>query len=292
MQTENNLPPLKQCAQLLGGDVCGNGVVAPGPGHRPRDRSLMVTLDKHAPDGFLAHSYAGDDWRNCRDHVKDRLGIVANGFKPKARHPRQPIKPADDSQRIAAALVVWRDTQRIDGTLAEAYLASRHCLIDGLSTDIRFHPALWYTVTGRPQATMVSLIRDARTNEPCGIHRTFLTPDATKLGRKMLGRAKGACVKLTDDADVTYGLGIGEGIETALSVMRGGFRPMWACLTAGNIKDFPVLTGIESLTIFADSEKVGVDAAKSCGRRWRDAGCEVNAMHPAGGGDYNDWVTP
>ena len=292
MQTENNLPPLKQCAQLLGGDVCGNGVVAPGPGHSPRDRSLMVTPDKNAPDGFLAHSYAGDDWRDCRDHVKDLLGMGSNGFKPKARHPQQPIKPADDSQRIAAALAVWRDTLRIDGTLAEAYLAKRHCLIDDMPADIRFHPALWHKASGQPQAAMVSLMRNARTNEPCGIHRTFLTADATKLDRMMLGRAKGACVKLTEDAEVTSGLGIAEGLETALSVMREGFRPMWACLSAGEIKDFPTLSGIQCLTVFADADQTGIDAARTCIGRWRDAGCEANALHPAGGGDYNDGVTP
>lgn len=290
MQTDNNLPPLKQCAQLLGGDICGCGVIAPGPGHSPRDRSLMVTPDKHATDGFLAHSYAGDDWRNCRDHVKDLLGIASNGFKPKAHYPRQPIKPIDSSQRIAEALAVWRETQPIDGTLAEAYLAKRHCLIDGLSADIRFHPALWHRQSGRPKAAMVALMRDARTNEPCGIHRTFLRADATKLDRMMLGRAKSACVKLTDDAEVTYGLGIAEGIETGLSVMRAGFAPMWACLSAGGIAAFPVLDGIESLTVFADHDEsyTGQNAAARCGRRWRDQGKEARAMMPAERGDFND----
>jgi hypothetical protein len=252
----------------------------------------MVTPDENAPYGFLTHSYAGDDWRDCRDHVKDLLGIASNGFTPKPRYPPKLTKPADDHQRIAEALAIWRDTQRIDGTLAEAYLAKRYCLIDEMSADIRFHSAIWHKASGRPQAAMVALMRDARTNVPCGIHRTFLTPDATKLDRMMLGRAKGACVKLTDDAEVTNGLGIAEGIETTLSVMRGGFRPMWACLSAGNIKAFPVLTGIECLTIFADADHAGIDAAKSCARTWFGAGCEVNAMHPAGGGDYNDEVRP
>lgn len=292
MQTENNLLSLKQCAQLLGGDICGNGVVAPGPGHRSRDRSLMITPDENAPDGFLTHSYAGDDWRDCRDHVKDLLGIASNDFTPKVRNPPILTKPADDGQRIAAAIAVWRNTQRIDGTLAEAYLAKRNCLIDDMPADIQFHPELWHKASGRPQAAMVSLMRDTRTNEPCGIHRTFLTSDAMKLDRLMLGRAKGACVKLTEDADVTYGLGISEGIETGLSVMRDGFRPMWACLSAGNMKSFPVLAGIEYLTIFADADHAGIDAAKSCARTWLGARCEVNAMHPAGGGDYNDEVRP
>lgn len=292
MQTENNLPQLKQCAHLLGGDMCGNGVVAPGPGHSPRDRSLMVTPNENAPDGFLTHSFAGDDWRDCRDHVKDLLGITSDGFKPKARHPVKPIKAVDDSQRIAAALAVWHETQPIDGTPAETYLNKRHCLVDGMPADIRFHPALWHKASEQPQAAMVSLMRDTRTNEPCGIHRTFLTADAKKLDRMMLGRAKGACVKLTEDAEVTSGLGIAEGLETVLSVMREGFRPMWACLSAGAIKDFPTLSGIQCLTVFADADQTGIDAAKSCGHRWSRAGCDFNALHPAGGGDYNDWVAP
>ena len=292
MKTENYLPQLKQCARLLGGDMCGIGVVAPGPGHSPRDRSLMVTPDENAPDGFLTHSFAGDDWRDCRDHVKDLLGITSGGFKPRARHPLKPIKAVDDSQRIAAALAVWHETQPIDGTLAETYLNKRHCLVDSMPADIRFHPSLWHKASGQPQAAMVSLMRDTRTNEPRGIHRTFLTADAMKMDRMMLGRAKGACVKLTEDADVTYGLGISEGIETGLSVMRDGFRPIWTCLSAGNMQSFPALTGIDSLTIFADADQVGINAAKSCGRKWLQAGCEVNAIHPARGGDYNDWVTP
>ena len=290
MQTENNLPQLKQSAHLLGGDICGNGVVAPGPGHSPRDRSLMVTFDEAAPNGFVTHSYAGDDWRDCRDHVKDLLGIASNDFTPKARNWLKPIKMVDDSQRITKALAMWRETQPIDGTLAEAYLNKRHCLVDDMPTDIRFHSALWHKASGQPQAAMVSLMRDTRTNEPCGIHRTFLTADAKKMDRMMLGRAKDACVKLTEDADVTYGLGISEGIETGLSVMRDGFRPMWACLSAGNMQSFPVLTGIDCLTIFADADHVGINAAKMCARTWLGAGCEVNAMHPACGSDYNDEV--
>ena len=56
-------------ARALGGDVVGHfQVVAPGPGHSPKDRSLAVFIDWQAPDGFRVHSHAvpRDDWQACR----------------------------------------------------------------------------------------------------------------------------------------------------------------------------------------------------------------------------------
>lgn len=290
MLNSSNILSLRELKDSLGGDICGRGVSAPGPGHSPRDRSLMVTPDANAPDGFLVHSFAGDDFRDCRDHVKDRLGIGRSGYKPKIRTSQAATVAADDTKRVSMALSIWNETKPLLGTLAARYLDSRWCLLDEMSSDIRFHPELWHKVTARPQPAMVALMRDIRTNEPCGIHRTYLNQDATKLDRMMLGRAKGACVKLTDDSEVTSGLGIAEGIETALSVMRCGFRPMWSCLSAGTIKNFTVLPGIEALTVFADADFAGIDAAKTCVQRWRDAGQHANALIPEGGGDYNDEV--
>ena len=54
---------LRAVALALGGDVVGSQVLAPGPGHGPRDRSLSVKLSPSSPDGFIAHSFAGDDSR-------------------------------------------------------------------------------------------------------------------------------------------------------------------------------------------------------------------------------------
>jgi hypothetical protein len=54
---------------------------------------------------------------------------------------------------------------------------------------------------------MRALFRDIWTNLACGIHRTFLDEAGAKLGRKMLGRAGGAAIKLDADEDVTLGLG-------------------------------------------------------------------------------------
>jgi RecA-family ATPase len=71
---------LQQLARALGGEVSGNQVRAPGPGHSARDRSLAVKLDANAPDGFLVHSFSNDDAIACRDYVREKTGIAA--FKP------------------------------------------------------------------------------------------------------------------------------------------------------------------------------------------------------------------
>ena len=64
---------LRAVARALGGEMSGSQVLAPGPGHSPKDRSLSVRLSPSAPDGFVAFSHAGDPWQDCREYVRDRL---------------------------------------------------------------------------------------------------------------------------------------------------------------------------------------------------------------------------
>jgi hypothetical protein len=80
------LPTLQEMARLLGGDVCGDGVKCPGPGHSGADRSLSVTPSPKADCGFVLHSFAGDDVNACKDHVRLKLGLP--GFEPKAKKKR------------------------------------------------------------------------------------------------------------------------------------------------------------------------------------------------------------
>ncbi|MDQ6704189.1 MAG: AAA family ATPase, partial [Pseudomonadota bacterium] len=85
-------------AQALGGEASGNSIMAPGPGHSPHDRSLSVTLDANAPDGFLVHSFAGDDPIACKDHVRTKLGLPA--FQPQYRRHQAPTKkPAQQPKK-------------------------------------------------------------------------------------------------------------------------------------------------------------------------------------------------
>jgi Protein of unknown function (DUF3631) len=71
----NQLAALQKIAELLGGDVQGSQILCPGPGHDAGDRSLSVKPDKDDAEGFIVHSFAGDDFKACRDHVRAKLGL-------------------------------------------------------------------------------------------------------------------------------------------------------------------------------------------------------------------------
>lgn len=260
---------LREAARALSGDIAGrNRILCPGPGHSRRDRSLSVTF--HG-DSFLVHSFAGDDFRECRDHVKAALGWSED--KPVAFNDNVPALDVDRLRKQKSAADIWERSTPIAGTLAETYLASRGLSYDGNA--LRFYPG------GR---AMVALITDAITGEPIGVHRTFFDRDGNRTEKKMLGQAAGGVVRLSGDDEVTAGLGIAEGIETALAT---GFRPIWACLSAGQLAAFPVLAGIGALTIFADQDATGIKAANDCGARWHAAGREVTMAAPLVG-DFAD----
>jgi RecA-family ATPase len=80
---------LQRFARALGGEVNSGQVLAPGPGHSPKDRSLSVKLDTSAPDGFVVHSFAGDDPIRCKDYVRHKAGIEP--FKPNGNVKQKPM---------------------------------------------------------------------------------------------------------------------------------------------------------------------------------------------------------
>lgn len=69
------LPPITRIAELLGGEVSGGQVLCPGPAHGAGDRSLSVKPDDSDQEGFRVNSFAGDDWKECRAHVRAKLGL-------------------------------------------------------------------------------------------------------------------------------------------------------------------------------------------------------------------------
>jgi putative DNA primase/helicase len=266
----------RAAARLLGGEVVGNKILCPGPAHSRADRSLAVTFSSSAPDGFTVHSFAGDTWTACKDHVRAALGI---------KRERVPVEFSEQSKptdTIKFALDIWGNTQSARGTIVETYLLSRRIKFPDCA-DIRYHPSLKYDDVRLP--SMVALFRDIVTDEPCGIHRTFLNPNGTKRDRRMLGRAKGAAIKLDADENVSLGLVIGEGIETCLSGRELGFGPSWSLGSADAIASFPVLSGIECITFLGEDDKTGANerAIKSCAKRWLSTGAQAILQLPVSG---------
>ena len=136
---------LQQIARAVTGDVCVGQVLGPGPGHSPKDRSLSIKLDARAPDGFLVHSFAGDDPIVCKDYVRGKLGLpVWNGRADKPlkvlAKSRKTETKVDEAKRSKSALKIWQSTKPADGTVVETYLRSRDLHLP-LPPTIRFCPS-------------------------------------------------------------------------------------------------------------------------------------------------------
>lgn len=127
-----------------------------------------------------------------------------------------------------------------------------------------------------------------------GISRTYLH-QGKKIGKaKSLGGVERlGIIRLSPDDEVGAGLHICEGLESAMSGMsdpRMNFCPMWAAGSTVTLAKFPILGGIECLTILADNDEneASVDAASITYWRWKDAGREVHIRQPKERGDLND----
>jgi putative DNA primase/helicase len=282
-------------ASILGGDVTGrNSCNVPGPGHSKGDRSLSITIDDRQ-DRIIVCSHAGDDWKVCKEYVRERLGLDqwerGNNTQRSTFVVINSGPDHDKEKKKAFALRIWSQSVGPIGTIVEHYLREHRGLAlnsDIAGSAIRFHGSLYFDAFNRLPG-MVSLLRNVVTDEPCGIHRTFLDRETgQKIDRKMLGIAKGAAIKLDPHAAVSSTLTIGEGIETALAAKLAGFGPVWSLGSKGGVGSFPILRGLKELTLLEENDEASRQAVKDCGRRYLAAGKPVNIITPQIGNDLND----
>jgi phage/plasmid primase-like uncharacterized protein len=228
------------------------------------------------------------------DAIATIAGNSGSSIAEPSEKPQRNLRP---EEKTARAREWWSRAHDIHGTIAEQYLRSRG--IRELPPDpdgvLRFHPHCPFGDNGQTLPCMLALVRDIRTDAPLAVLRTAFGPAGEKIGRMAFGPTKGGAVKLWDDAEVTTGLVIGEGVETVLGASaiahRGTLlRPAWATIDAGHLQHFPVLAGIEALTILADHDESGTgqEAAQQCARRWVAAGRDVEVFLPKNPGeDFN-----
>jgi putative DNA primase/helicase len=272
----------RSLAVALNGDVAGpDRVLAPGPGHNPRDRSLSIRLDPGAPEGFVCHSFSSDDWRECRDHIRHTVGLARPeqvARSAKARKHRTATTTAD-------ALALWQRSTDAHDTLVETYLHSRHLELPIGDAVIRHAPKIG--LHGEPEAIMVGLMRDVATDEPVAVHRTYIDHNGNKTERKILGPSRGAAVKL---APAGAALVLAEGTETGLAAVAAGMNPVWAMGSAGAIGSLPLLPSVERLVILAENDGgASRDAVSACGHRWEGAsGKQLFVVTPTVSKDFAD----
>ena len=257
----------------------GHRVRCPECNKRGHDDALGVRLDH---DGAV--------WSCFRCGWSGRVA----GEVREHRRPREVAQPKPRPASTVLPWPIWEAALPIEpGTVAARYLKARGCALAPPDSDLRWTPAACHPC-GRVGPALVALVTNALTGERMTLHRTWLRPDGS--GKAAIERPRllwpglpkaGGVVRLWPDEEVTTGLAIAEGIETALAAARS-FAPVWAVVDAGNLAAFPVLDGIEALTIFSDHDRpnpktgrrAGNEAAAVCARRWAEAGREARIFLP------------
>jgi hypothetical protein len=205
-----------------------------------------------------------------------RCGYTESHLRERPRIESVRIRSAEPLDWSERAETIWRRTWPLKGSIGQTYLEHRGCVLPPTDSHLRFLPA-----SGKYPPSLCAAVSDARTGKPISMHFTRLAADGTgKAGTeqdKLLlagHRKKGGVIRLWPDEAVTYGLGIAEGIETALAAARV-LTPMWATIDASNMATLPTLRCIDCLTIYADHDDAGIRAAQACARNWEGAAREV-----------------
>ena len=301
---------LRSIVRVLGGEISGRQILAPGPGHSRGDRSLSVRIEPEAPDGFLVHSFAGDDPIVCKNYIRRQLGLPE--WEPgdeqdrridaaqRARFDRTAInreavmrpRTEDDHVRVERAVAIWKEGSDPRRTLAETYLNLHRKLRldDDLASGVlRFHPACpWRDEnTGKTERVpaLIAAFRSIDDGTVTAIQRVALDAAGAKIGRRMLGVVNRAAVMLDP---IGPKLAVGEGVETCMAARQLGVGPAWALGSSGGIAGFPVLDGIDRLILLGETDQASADAIHFCGRRWRKGGRRVCIAMPDIGSDLND----
>ena len=221
------------------------------------------------------------------------LGIIeGHGTVPQtdpaelARYAAQ--QRAEAEKRAGQAQGVWAEAQPIGGTIAETYLRNRGITCP-LPESLRFHPACWHPTAKRLPA-MVARIEGA---ERFAVHRTYLRPDGSgkaeaEPAKAMLGNTAGGAVRLTEGQDA---LAVGEGIETALSLLCGpltGAVAIWAALSTSGMAGLCLPPRPGKLIVATDGDAPGKAAGHYLAERATALGWAVTLFPAPDGRDWND----
>ncbi|WP_428484908.1 DUF7146 domain-containing protein [Rhodopila sp.] len=244
------------------------------------------------------------------------LGL-ADGPAPSEQ--RRPPPPAPDPAEAARAEAATRGAaiklflagaETLAGTPVAAYLAGRGIDLAELTRQprsLRYHPALWNRESHRHWPAMLAGITDAA-GDMVAVHRTWLALAEDGRWRKAplqdpkmsLGRLAGGAVRLWRGAsgkplaraphDET--VAIGEGIETALSVVMAcpELRVLYA-VSLANMANVVLPPAVHTVILLKDEDGANVATTRAFARAidaFQTQGRSVRVARPPVGKDFND----
>lgn len=281
----------RELTLALGGRWHGLYGAAPCPVCQPERRKGQNALTLADGNGarLLAHcKRSGCAFADIAAAAGLRAGDYARP-DPATLARREAERRAEAQRKAEQAKRLWKESQPIAGTPAEAYLRGRGITCE-LPRTLRFHPEAWHGPTARCWPAMVAAVQGAGA---AAVHRTYLRPDGAGKAdidpsKAMLGATAGGAVRLSEGPSR---LAVAEGIENALSLLCGlldGPATVWAALSTSGLRGLHLPPEPGRLTIAADGDTAGREAAHALAERAHGLGWQVGILDPGTGADWND----
>src|SRR5262245_34892450 len=258
-------PGSRSCARMIGLSF------AP-PALRQR---RQTTCSRSAPSPTNA---------KASDHPTISSSAIDRRHEPRSnrcrRQPSAQIGSPESARRLFAM------SQRISGTIAEAYLRNRGISALHDVATLRFHPRCYYRPDADAPTEVWPALIAAVTNlagSITGAHRTWLDPTGEDKApidtpRRAMGRLLGHGVRFGVVTDV---MAAGEGIETMLSVRSAlPDLSMVAALSANHLAALLFRVTLRRLYVVRDDDTPGDFAVATLTQRAQAAGIEVLTLSP------------
>jgi len=269
-------------------------------------RSMFVRLfdDVRGPAGKWCDAATGEHG-DLLDVIHEALGLtrfadvvaearrfLGDAWGEPVHSPPRPRAARSPIGSVGAARRLFRMSQPIAGTLAEAYLHARGLTDLSGTESLRFHPRCWWRPDVGPTEAHPALIAavtdlDGRLS---GVHRTWLSTDGTDKAaidppRKAMGDLLGNAVRFGVADDV---LAAGEGIETVLSLRQAlPFLSAIAALSAAHLAAVRLPATCRRLYVLCDRDPAGESACTRLLDRAKALGIEAVTLVPRLG-DFNE----
>lgn len=274
----------QRIVEELGGKWRGRRGTCRCPAHDDRTPSMSVTETR---DGRpLVHCHANCTQTMLIEALRSR-GLWDGGAKVDPSYPGFLTKPhdghtnRDDRERQQYARDLWDKSNPIKGTIAADYLRGRGIKAQTWPDRLGYIPRLDHKPSKQCFPAMIAALTDAR-GHVVAIQRTWLAKDGSgkapvQPAKMTVGPMGKAAVRLAP-ADTI--LGLAEGVETALSAKQIYQIPVWATLSAGRLGAIELPACVDSVVIFADHGKVGMESAVAAADVYERLGKAVDVMPP------------
>lgn len=214
--------------------------------------------------------------------LPEAIDIVAADAALGVRPPA-PTKASKGGDSQKQAIAIWNASSEIGGTVAAKYLEDRGLPLASLpqSLPLRFS-CLRYKGSPQRYPALIYAVQDVD-GTITGIQRTYLNEDGGKLDvekpKLSKGTIKGSAARL---GGTGHALIVCEGLEDGLSIWREmPGTPVWVAAGAGMMAYMQLPDHCSEVTIAADNDNAGRQAAENTAIAFQLQGKRTRIMRPS-----------